>query len=139
VGKPLFGLISRHAALARTSRFKTEGRAFIAFLAERASLLAAAAGAVPGDITAGSYTGNDPLAVKAYSIYEAGEAPEEAGGGEGFAFPGGAAARGNAALDRIITEELRRMFTEGQSPEDTAAAIGRRREEANAQPAGLEN
>jgi multiple sugar transport system substrate-binding protein len=131
VGKPLFGITSCHAALARTSRHKAESRAFIAFLAERAALLAAAAGAVPGD-AAGSYAGSDPLFIKAYSIYEAGEAPEESAF---TAFDGGAAsesasASNATALDGIITGEIRRLFTEGQSPEDTGAAIKRRRVEA---------
>ncbi|MDR1908465.1 MAG: extracellular solute-binding protein [Spirochaetaceae bacterium] len=118
VGKPLFGFEGRHAALLRGSRFKALSRSFIAFLAEKAPLLAAAGGGIAdsgtGAPVSALYAGDDPLYAKAYSIYEAGEAPEE--------FAGPAAAR----LDIIVAGELGRLLGGEQGPEETAVAIGRR-------------
>jgi multiple sugar transport system substrate-binding protein len=124
IGKPSVGITSWYAGLSRSSRHEDEGRAFLAFLAEKAPVIAKNAGAVPGAISFSSADPEEsagaskysletlPLYAKAYDIYEAGDIPGE--------FPG---LPGQNALETILREELQVMFEHGRSPEETAKAV----------------
>jgi hypothetical protein len=130
-GKPVFGAAFWYAGITRSSRHKAESRAFIRHLAEQAPLIAARAGGIPWNsgTTGGSFAEEDPLIAKMYNIYHAGETallppsapPPTATPTEGAERFGGA-----VLFEAIVTEELRRMFEDGQSPEDTAANVQRR-------------
>jgi multiple sugar transport system substrate-binding protein len=143
-GKPVFGVSSWYAGIFRSSRYRAEGRAFIRYLAEQSPLIAARAGGIPwnsdtagglaGSFTAGLsndaanlQSGENTLVSKMYTIYHAGEAaalpaalPETSPEGES------AGVGSIAFFERIVTEELRKMFEGGQSPEDTAGNVQRR-------------
>jgi multiple sugar transport system substrate-binding protein len=115
-GKPVFGLTNWCAGISRTGKHKDEAWAFIAFLSERAPLIAARSGAIHGSSNAVDADQNDdPLSAKAYDIYEAGDALEEFAG-----FPG------EVFLERVVREEVRRLLEENQSPEYTAAVVQKR-------------
>ncbi|MDR2048398.1 MAG: extracellular solute-binding protein [Treponema sp.] len=112
VGKPVFALSSWYAGIGAESEKREEATEFIAFLLEHASELADGAFAVPGNGDRNPELINtDPYYSKAYDMYDAGEMVRELYG------------TGRARkLNAVIYEELKRMF-EGQSPENTAAAI----------------
>jgi multiple sugar transport system substrate-binding protein len=113
VGKPVFSLSTWYAGIAADSGQPEKAAAFTAFLAERASLLARSAFAVPGSGKRDSeLTKTDPLYSKACDMYDAGEMVRETGRAR--------------ALNAVIYEEVKRMFEGVQTPEETAAAIQRR-------------
>jgi multiple sugar transport system substrate-binding protein len=112
IGKPVFALSSWYAGINAESKKQEEASAFIAFLLEHASELAAGAFAVPGNGDRNTdLIKTDPYYSKAYDMYDAGEMVREVYGTGRI-----------RELNAVIYEELKRMF-EGRSPEDTAAAI----------------
>jgi multiple sugar transport system substrate-binding protein len=117
-GKPVFGLTSWYAGLSAQSDHPEEGRAFLAFLGERAPLLAAAAHAVPGSAASGppgagpDHAAEDPLYSKAWDMSEAGEMAREFYGLPRFE---------ERAL--LFRGELQKLFEGRQSSAETAAAI----------------
>jgi multiple sugar transport system substrate-binding protein len=79
-GKPVFSLHARYAAISAQCRRPDEAWAFLGFLMEKSSVLAAELRAVPGSGGPGftaagvpSYIENDPLLSKAWDLYEAAE------------------------------------------------------------------
>ncbi|MDR0402698.1 MAG: extracellular solute-binding protein [Treponema sp.] len=112
VGKPVFALSSWYVGISAESTNREEAAEFIGFLLERTSELAAGAFAVPGSGARNADLVNtDPYYSKAYDMYDAGEMVRELYG-----------TGRTEKLNAVIYEELKRMF-DGQSPEDTAAAI----------------
>jgi multiple sugar transport system substrate-binding protein len=100
IGKPVAGLTAWYAGIPRSSPYKDEARAFLAFLTEKAE----EAWGFPDE--------PDGLALKVRDIYAAADTTEEY-----LALPA------ETALEAILREELRLMFEKGQSPEETAAAV----------------
>jgi multiple sugar transport system substrate-binding protein len=117
-GKPILGLSSWYLGLSRQGKHKEEAWAFLSFLLERESLIAARAHAIPGSGNIINTFGEDPLYSKVYDIYAAGEIR-----------PYTSLPR-SADLSAIVREEVYAMFEEGRSPEETARAIQRRWEES---------
>jgi multiple sugar transport system substrate-binding protein len=113
-GKPILGLSSWYLGLSREGKHKEEAWAFLSFLLERESFIAAQAHAIPGSGNIINTFDDDPLYSKAYDIYTAGELAPYAG------FPR------IADLPAIVREEVYAMFEEDQSPEETARAVQRR-------------
>ncbi|MDR0452714.1 MAG: extracellular solute-binding protein [Treponema sp.] len=117
-GKPLYALDQWYAGVSRDSKSKDEALLFISFLAERASALSDQSGAIPWNINAGdSYAGEYPLLSKAYDIYYAGETRTEYA--ENWK---------PSLFEKIITEELRKVFEAGRIPEEAARAVEQRLE-----------
>jgi multiple sugar transport system substrate-binding protein len=116
-GKPVLGLSGWYLGLSRQGQHKEEAWAFVSFLLERESFIAARAHAIPGSGNSISAFDDDPLYAKAYDIYAAGELNPYAG------LPR------IAGLSAILREEVYAMFEEGQSPEETARVIQNRWEE----------
>jgi multiple sugar transport system substrate-binding protein len=106
IGKPVVGLTSWYAGILRSSPYKDEARAFLAFLREKAEGEWPAAGA-------------DSLDLKVRDIYAAADTT-----GDYLDLPA------ETALEAILGEELSLMFENGQSPEETAAAVQKRWEAA---------
>jgi multiple sugar transport system substrate-binding protein len=110
-GKPLLGLTGWSLGIPRSAAPKDEARAFLSFLLERGPLIAEKAHAVPGSLSR-AFGAGDPLYAKAYDMYAAGEAVQE--------FPGlGGADR----FEALVREQLRALFEEGRTTEETAASI----------------
>jgi multiple sugar transport system substrate-binding protein len=115
--KPVFGLTSWYAGISRHSEHQDQAWAFITFLAERSSRLAVASHAVPGNWT-GTRSLKGDLYAKAYDMYEGGAVMQEFIGIPRI-----------HSLETILRKELYTMFTQGQDPGATAAAIQKQWEE----------
>jgi multiple sugar transport system substrate-binding protein len=113
-GKPILGLSSWYLGLSRQGKHKEEAWAFLSFLLERESLIAARAHGIPGSGNIINTFDEDPLYSKVYDIYAAGEL-----------IPYTSLPR-SADLSALVREEVYAMFEEGRSPEETAQAIQRR-------------
>ncbi|MDR2143392.1 MAG: extracellular solute-binding protein, partial [Treponema sp.] len=115
VGKPVFALSSWYVGIGAESKKQEEASAFIAFLLEHASELAAGAFAVPGSGDRNAELAqSDPSYSKAYDMYDGSEMVQELYGTGRI-----------RELNSVIYEELKLMF-EGRSPEETAAAMQNR-------------
>ncbi|MDR1957002.1 MAG: extracellular solute-binding protein, partial [Treponema sp.] len=118
--KPVFGLTSWYIGISRQSEHQEQAWAFLSFLAERSSILAAASYAVPGSwMGAQNYLKRDPLYAKAYDMYEGGDALQEFTGIPRV-----------YALESIMREELYAMLEQGRDAAATAQGIQTRWEEA---------
>ncbi|MDR3276128.1 MAG: extracellular solute-binding protein [Treponema sp.] len=125
-GKPLIGLSVWSAGISPGTAHPEEARRFLGFLVENRGRIAGASGggpagqnpgAIPETFAAESLRGNS-LYVKAWDIWEAGEPAVDLAGLENL-----------GPLDTIIREELNRMLSGDQSPENTARTVQRRWEE----------
>ncbi|MDR0589870.1 MAG: sugar ABC transporter substrate-binding protein [Spirochaetaceae bacterium] len=116
--RPVFGLTSWYAGISRESLHKEEAWAFLSFLAERRSFLAAMAHAVPGSgDEPGETAGENFLYTKAYDMYTAGAAADRFAGIPKI-----------KELETILREELTAMFEGKRPPPETARAIQQRRD-----------
>jgi multiple sugar transport system substrate-binding protein len=117
IGKPSAGITGWYAGIPRSGRRKDEARTFLSFLAGRADAIALKSGMFPGTAVfpgdgAVSVSEQDPLYLKVNDIYAAAGTAEEY-----LSLPG------ELTLETILREELRLMFEEGQSPEETLRAV----------------
>jgi multiple sugar transport system substrate-binding protein len=117
IGKPVVGVTGWSIGVLRSSRYKDEAQAFLAFLAGKAGVIASETGMVPisNEPAAGSAIESDPLYAKVRDIYTAADTTSEF-----LALPS------EAALETILGEELRLMFEGSLSPEETARTVQRR-------------
>jgi multiple sugar transport system substrate-binding protein len=114
--KPVFPLSVWYAGINRQTEHPEEAQKFISFLKEKAGIIAAAAYAVPGNGRRNpELSKNDLYYAKAFDMYEAGEMVKELYGSPKA-----------AELNRIIRDEVKRMFDGIQGPEETAEALQRR-------------
>jgi multiple sugar transport system substrate-binding protein len=125
-GQNRIALLSWYAGISADCAKADEAWAFLSFLAEKGSVLAARMEAAPGSLPldniiphAGSfpelYIRNDPFYSKAWEIYEAAEPVEE--------FSGMPEA---AEYEQIVREELVKFFGRGGKAAETVAAIQKR-------------
>jgi multiple sugar transport system substrate-binding protein len=118
IGKPAAGRIGWYAGIPRSGKNKDEARAFLSFLVEKSEDIAVKTGMA-------SETGANPageenaLYLKINEIYAAADTTEAY-----LSLPA------ETALETILSEELRRMFEGGRTPDETALAVQQRWEAA---------
>jgi multiple sugar transport system substrate-binding protein len=118
IGKPAAGIIGWYAGIPRSGGYKDEARAFLAFLTEKAGDIAMKTGMVSG--TGGNpVQEEDDLSRKINDIYTAAATTEEY-----LSLPE------ELTLETILGEELRLMFEQGRTPDETALAVQRKWEAA---------
>jgi multiple sugar transport system substrate-binding protein len=121
-GKSRVGLSGIYAGISKNCANPDEAWTFLAFLAEKGPVLAAALEAVPGaapeglsGVFPGDYMKEDPLYSKAWDIFEAAETER------GFSdYPHG------DDYEAAVREALRTFFEQEQNPADAVTAIQRR-------------
>jgi multiple sugar transport system substrate-binding protein len=116
--KPVFGLTSWYTGISRYTEYPDQAWAFISFLAEQSSLVAAASHAVPGNWS-GTRSLKGALYAKAYDMYEGADGMQEFAGLPQL-----------HDLETIVREELYALFIQGQDAGTTAASLQRRWEAA---------
>jgi multiple sugar transport system substrate-binding protein len=117
IGKPAAGLAGWYAGIPRSGRYKDDARAFLSFLAAKAGGVLETAVA-PGNGGVSS-PAQDPFYLKINDLYAA-----AATTGDYLKLPG------EPEMETILGEELRLMFEEGRSPEETARAVQKKWEAA---------
>ncbi|MFP3089506.1 extracellular solute-binding protein [Treponema sp. TIM-1] len=119
--RPVFGLTGWYAGISRESRHKDEAWAFLSFLSERRSFLAAGAHAVPGneDEIAES-AGENLLYAKAYDMYTASASADRYVGIPQV-----------KELETILREEIKALFEGKSTPSGAAQTIQQRRDALN--------
>ncbi|MDR0386605.1 MAG: extracellular solute-binding protein [Treponema sp.] len=124
IGKPAVGVAGWYAGVSRSGKYKDEARAFISFLAEKADGVALQTGMIPEANTipetgADFSPEQDAIYLKISDIYAAAGTTEEY-----LSLPA------EMVLETILREELRLMFEEGRTPDETVRAVQKQWEAA---------
>jgi ABC-type glycerol-3-phosphate transport system substrate-binding protein len=122
-GKYSSSISSIYAGISAYTAYPDEAWSFLAFLAEKSSLLCSELKAVPGiisNIIPGDYVSDDPFYSKAWDIFESSVITEGFSGKHGEEY------------EAVFLEELQLFFESNRTVQQTTAAIQKRWDEISA-------